>query len=161
MKIEYNKKYTFDFTDKVSFGELSKNTLYELFRDGRVASKFLENTIPIWFPELEYVDAHGHDHVHKESGRMFDNKNFTKKGANYAPSVMLGAGRKVDRTVLHEHANEIDYILTDISSFPIVNLVFVNGTELVETFPSGKIPYTAKNNLFERQELNCNLFVVE
>jgi len=161
MKIEYNKSYVFDFTGKVSFGDLPVERLYKMFRDGRVASKFLENHIPIWFSELEFVDAHGYDHVHKETGRMFDNKNFTKGGASYAPSVMLGAGRKIDKAVLHEHANEIDYILTDISNFPIVNLTFVRGSELVENYPSGHIPYKAKNSLFERQDLNCNLFVVE
>jgi hypothetical protein len=161
MKIEYNKSYVFDFTGKISFGDLSKELLNTMFRDGRVASKFLENHIPIWFPDLEYVDAHGYDHVHKESGRKFDNKNFTARGTNYAPSVMVGAGRKIDKAVLHEHANEIDYILTDISNFPTVNLTFIRGTELVEKYPNGQIPYKAKRSLFERQDLHCNLFVVE
>jgi len=148
VKIEYNKSYVFDFTGKVSFGDLPEKLLYKMFQDGRVASKFLENYVPNWFTELDFVDGKGFDHVHKTTGRKFDLKSFTKKGANYAPSNMVGKGRKVVLEVLHEHAKEIDYIFSDISNFPTVKLTFVHGTELVEKYPSGKISPKEKKALF-------------
>jgi hypothetical protein len=113
-----------------------------------VASKFLEHTIPTWFPDLEFVDAKGYDHVSKTTGRKFDLKGFTKGGASYAPSTMLGAGRKIDTVVLHEHAESIDYIISDVTEFPKVRVVFKQGTDLVRDYPSGKIPLKARKTLF-------------
>ena len=61
---------------------------------------------------------------------------------------MLGAGRKIDREKLHEHALTIDYILSDITEFPRVRIVFKRGTELVENYPAGKIPTQERERLF-------------
>ena len=143
-----NKVYEFDLTGKVQFGDMPAEQLHKLFQDGRVASKFLEHTIPTWFPDLEFVDAIGHDHTSKTTGRKYDLKGFTKGGACYAPSNMLGAGRKIDTTVLHEHAKTIDYIFSDITEFPKVRIIFKSGKELVEKYPSGKIATKDKKDLF-------------
>ena len=140
--------YEFDLTGKVKFGDMPEECLYQLFRDGRVASKFLEHTIPTWFPDLEFVDQKGYDHVSKTTSRKYDLKGFTKGGASYAPSNMLGAGRKIDEAVLHEHAETIDYILSDITEFPKVRIVFKSGSELVKNYPSGKIAVSEKQALF-------------
>jgi hypothetical protein len=140
--------YEFDLAGQVQFGAMPIEQLYELFRDGRVASKFLEHTIPAWFPDLEFVDGKGYDHVSKSTGRKYDLKGFTKGGASYAPSNMLGAGRKIDVAVLHEHAKSIDYIISDITEFPRVRIVFKRGTDLVSNYPSGKIKFDEKQKLF-------------
>jgi len=145
-KVEYNKTFTFEVD--ASFGLLSKEVINEMFKDGRVASKFLENHIPVWFPELEFVDAHGYDHVNKETGRKLDAKCFTKGGLTYAPSNMLGGGRKIINEVAHEHAHEIDYIACDIVDFPSVRIRFVNGSDLVEQFPNCKIPKSKREEFF-------------
>jgi hypothetical protein len=148
--VEYNlnEVYEFDLQGQVQFGAMPLDQLHKLFQDGRVASKFLEHTIPSWFPDLEFVDQDGYDHVSKKTGRKFDLKGFTKGGASYAPSNMLGAGRKINEAKLHEHAKTIDYILSDITEFPKVRIVFKTGTELVEKYPSGKISIKEKSALF-------------
>lgn len=148
MKHTLNTVYEFDLTGKVKFGDMPEQAVYELFKDGRVASKFLEHTIPTWFEDLEFVDGVGYDHVSKTTGRKYDLKGFTKGGASYAPSTMLGAGRKIDKQILHEHAESIDYILSDITEFPKVRIVFKSGSELVNTYPTGKIPFKSKRVLF-------------
>jgi hypothetical protein len=147
-KFQLNQVYEFDLTGKVSFGDMPVEQLYSLFRDGRVASKFLEHTLPTWFPDLEFVDQDGYDHVSKTTGRKYDLKGFTKGGASYAPSNMLGAGRKIDQRKLHEHAETIDYILSDITEFPRVRIVFKAGTDLVRDYPTGKIPVAQKQQIF-------------
>ena len=86
--IEYNRTYEFDLTGKVSFGSLPIELLHTLFTDGRVASKFLEHHLPIWFPELEFVDAQGYDHVRTRDGRRFDLKGFFLRPL---PSISEGA----------------------------------------------------------------------
>lgn len=147
-KFQLNKVYKFDLTGKVQFGDMPLEQVYALFRDGRVASKFLEHTLPTWFPDLEFVDQDGYDHVSKTTGRRYDLKGFTKGGARYAPSNMLGAGRKIDEKVLHEHAGTIDYVFSDITEFPRVRIVFKAGTDLVRDYPKGKIPVAKKQQIF-------------
>jgi hypothetical protein len=148
MTIKFNEVFTFDFTDKVQFGDMPVSQLHVLFQDGRVASKFLENTIPTWFPELEFVDQHGYDHIDTLSGDKYDLKGFTKGGASYAPSTMIGAKRKIDVVEMHRHARSINYIFSDITAFPIVKIVFKKGVDVVTEFPSGKISNSKKNMLF-------------
>lgn len=148
MNIQLDTTYEFDFIRKLQFGDMPVKQLYKLFQDGRVASKFLEHTIPAWFPDLEFVDAKGYDHVSKTTKRKYDLKGFTKRGASYAPSTMLGASRKIDKVVLHEHAETIDYIFSDITEFPKVRVVFKRGTDLVRDYPSGKISEKKRKNLF-------------
>jgi hypothetical protein len=147
-QVEYNTTYEFDFTGKIQFGDMPVEQLHTLFQDGRVASKFLEHTIPTWFPELKFVDAHGYDHVRTHDGRRFDLKGFTKGGACYAPSTMLGAGREINIEVLHEHAHSIDYIISDVTEFPKVRVVFKKGTDLVRDYPKGKIKKSQRSQLF-------------
>jgi len=148
MHTQFNTTYEFDFTGKVQFGDMPVELLNKLFQDGRVSSKFLEHTIPTWFPDLEFVDATGYDHVSKSTNRRYDLKGFTKGGASYAPSTMLGAGRKINRETLHEHAESIDYIISDVTDFPKVRVVFKRGTDLVRDYPSGKIPVKERKKLF-------------
>ena len=145
--VVYDK--TFKFEVEASFGNLPKELINDMFKDGRVASKFLENHLPIWFPDLDFVDAHGYDHVRKSNGRKLDAKCFTKGGLTYAPSNMLGGGRKIVNEVAHEHANEIDYIACDIVNFPEVLVRFVKGTDLVEQFPNCKIPKSKREEFFQ------------
>lgn len=148
MAFNYDDVYTFDLTGTVSFGLFDEQFVYELFKDGRVASKFLEHHLPLWFPELEFVDARGYDHVHLDDGRQFDLKGFTMRGASYAPSAMKGTNRKLDIAEAHAHAKAIDYVFSDISSFPVVRITFKRGVDMIKQFPSTKITYKQKDQLF-------------
>jgi len=148
MKIQFDKTYEFDLTGKVSFGDLPEAVVYELFQDGRASSKFLEHHIPIWFPEVKFVDARGYDHIDANDVK-YDLKGFTKKtGARYMPSNMIGGGRIIDIPELHAHANTINYIFSDISEFPKVRVIFKTGTDMVRDYPKGTVPYKFRQNLF-------------
>ena len=148
MNIVYNKVFSFDLSNRVTFGDLTQQTLYKLFTDGRVSSKFLEHHLPLWFPELEFRDGQGYDHVQLNSGKKFDLKGFTPRGACYAPSEMLGKGRKIIVEKAHEHARTIDYIFSDITEFPQVRIIFRHGQDLVRDFPSTKIKKNQRDQLF-------------
>ena len=148
MKIEFDTVFNYDLTGKVSFGDLSADKLYELFTDGRVASKFIEHHLPIWFPDLKFVDGQGFDHINTVNNRKFDLKGFTIRGACYAPSKMLGKGRSITVEKVHETANEIDYIFSDISEFPKIRIIFKKGKDLIKLFPSTKIKYNQRDKLF-------------
>jgi hypothetical protein len=61
---------------------------------------------------------------------------------------MLGAGRKINKEVLHKHAKSIDYIISDVTEFPKVRVTFKRGIALVRDYPSGNIPVKERKNLF-------------
>lgn len=147
MKIKYN--HTYEFKVSASFDKIPNEIINKMFKDGRVASKFLENILPIWFDDLEFVDAHGYDHVRKSNNRKLDAKCFTKSGLTYAPSNMQGSGRKIVNEVAHEHANEIDYIACDIIDFPSVKVRFVSGSDLVDKYPTCKIKPNQRDEFFQ------------
>ena len=134
--MELNKTYT--FTCEATFGTLSQDRVYKLLSDGRRASGFLELQLEEWFPDLTFEDGKGYDHV-DTNGQQYDAKCFTKGGAKFCPSVMLGAGRSVDEVKLWEHANDMIYIFTDIVEFPTVKVRFVKGSDLTQ-YKNGSIP---------------------
>ena len=151
MQIEFDKTYHFDIpTDQFRWCDIEEEGLIELFRDGRIASYFFERQIPHWFPQLTFVDQAGYDHVDEE-GNKYDAKGFTKNGCKFMPSNQIGAGRKFNAEIAHEHANDIAYIIHDITTFPSVKLIFKTGSSLLKDFPKCSITYAKKGLLFNGQ----------
>jgi hypothetical protein len=148
MEYEYNK--TYEFNIEAGFGTLPKETVNAVFQDGRVASHFLERQLEVWFPKLTFVNAKGYDHVDADSGRQLDQKSFTKSGMGFAPSAMLGAGRKINLDEAHDHANTIDYIACDVVDFPRVRVRFVRGDKLIQEYPAKacRVPFSARESFF-------------
>tara|TARA_R100000008_G_scaffold53577_2_gene32545 strand:+ start:42 stop:491 length:450 start_codon:yes stop_codon:yes gene_type:complete len=146
-QIELDKTYIREIKN-FSFGDLSRETLIEIFKDGRVASHVLERQLVHWFPDLTHVGGcEGHDHV-DSTGQLYDAKNFTKRGLNFKPSKMLGVGRTFDYKAMVKKASEMIYIACDIVDFPKVRIIFKNGTELARDYPNGKISKTKREVLF-------------
>jgi hypothetical protein len=147
MKIELDKTYDFKI-DSVSFGSISKARIHEFFKDGRVASFFLEEQLPHWFPELTRIEGNkDHDHVDTR-GRKYDAKNFTKGGLKFMPSNQMGAGRKFNALVAHNKANKLIYICCDIIEFPKVRVKFIKGSELIKEYPKCSVPKSKREVLF-------------
>lgn len=142
--IELNQLYTFECD--AFFGTLSQKQVYKLFTDGRRASGFLERQLEVWFPELTFVDGKGFDFVDMMN-QKYDAKCFTKGGAKFCPSVMLGAGRSVNEKKLWEHAAYMIYIFCDIIDFPQVRVICKKGTDLIK-YSKGSIPFGDRDDLF-------------
>jgi len=142
--IEFDR--TYEFNCPASFGTLSQEKVNKLLTDGRRASGFLEIQLEEWFPELTFEDGKGYDHVDKV-GLRYDAKCFTKGGAKFCPSGMLGMGRKVNEEELWEHASDMLYIFCDIVSFPEVRVIFKRGSDLTH-YIKGAIPFGDRNVLF-------------
>ena len=149
MQIELNRVYTFEITN-LAFGDLSNDIITELFKDGRVASFFLEKQLCEWFPELNHITGNKpYDHI-CDAGKKYDAKSFTKRGLVFMPSNQVGSGRtfssEVTLSKIKEHG--LTYILCDIESFPVVNVRFSEGEALLEQFPKGKITKKQKPEVF-------------
>lgn len=147
MKIEFNKTYDFNINN-VSFGSIPKARIHEFFKDGRVASFFLEEQLQHWFPELTRIEGNkDHDHI-DTVGRKYDAKNFTKNGLSFKPSNQKGQGRKFNKSVAHSKAKKLIFICCDIVEFPKVRVRFIRGPELVKEYPSCEIGKSKREVLF-------------
>ena len=148
-KVKLNE--TFDFKVRnFTFGDLSEQETIDCFKDGRVASHFLERQLTKWFPELIHIKGcKDHDHV-DQNGTKYDAKNFTPSGGlKFMSSNMLGTGRKFNPTVAHEKASHLIYICCDIVDFPQVRVLFRKGTELIVEYPKCAIPLSKRAVLFD------------
>lgn len=145
--IDYERVYEYTI-DNISFGSLPRDVVVELFKDGRVASHFLERQLEVWFPELTFVNAKGHDHLDPE-GNLYDQKCFTKGGLGFAPSHMGGKGRVFVQEEAHEHAKDVTYICCDIIDFPKVRVVFRRGSDLIVEYPKCKVPFKNRELFFK------------
>lgn len=147
MKIILDHTYNFEIKN-FSFGNIPKEELTQIFKDGRCASWFMEPQLTKWFPDLKRVHGNkDHDHVDSH-GVKYDAKNFTKNGLEFKPSNQLGAGRKFNESVAHEKANSLIYICCDIINFPEVRVRFSKGSSLVEKYPKCKIPKADREEFF-------------
>lgn len=145
IEIDYDTVYEFDLTGKVTFWDLPLEEVHELFRDGRTASRFLERKVPHLFAKFNYVDQKGYDWL-RELINKVEGKCVTKNGCNFAPSAMVGSGRKVkpDKVKQHIEDSNLDYILMDVVEFPKVYMRFVKGSNLITTHPKCTISKAKK-----------------
>ena len=144
-QIELNKTYTYKC--EATFGTLSQEKVNNLFTDGRRASGFLEIQLEEWFPNLTFVDGKGYDHVDTD-GLKYDAKCFTRGGSKFCSSKYLGVGRSLNVEEHEAHAENIIYIFTDVVEFPKVQVRFVKGSDLIQTYKKGSIPFSHRNALF-------------
>jgi len=147
INIKFDTTY-YRVIDNLSFDILPKEILHEMFKDGRVASKFCENIFTMWYP-LELHDVKGYDHTDKD-GQKYEMKCFTKNGAKYCLSGMIGSGRQIDVEEMRENieSNDLIFIFVDIVDFPSLRYKFIRGQDLLDKWPKGKISFKDREDIF-------------
>lgn len=135
--IEINREYI-KTVSNYGFDSLPSDILHKLFTKGTVVSHFLEELLPFWFPELKFVNGAGYDHIHND-GTLYEMKCFTRGGAKWAPSNMVGKGRKIDKEKMYDNARDKIYVFANVTEFPNIRLVFKSGINMITKHPSGSI----------------------
>ena len=135
--------YKFDLTGTVQFGDVPTEPLYDLFKDGRICSALLSGHLERRFNDLTYVDEKGYDYIHIHLNKI-EKKQITNNGLKFAPSSMIGVGRKVDysQVVKHIYDNDLTYLIADIISFPEVTVMFIKGSELLDKCSNKSCTFT-------------------
>ena len=100
--MKLNKVHKFNIKN-YKFGDLPRESIISLFRDGRICSYFLERQLEKWFPDLKFVNGHGYDFVSTKTKLKYDAKNFTKGGLRFMPSNQIGAGRQFNLGICGKH----------------------------------------------------------
>ena len=152
--ITLDRNYTFTISN-YSWGDLDVNWLRLMFRDGRICTPFIQLQLPIWFPELMYVNESGYDHIGLNN-QKYEHKSFTKGGCIFAPSNMVGKGRQMHPNLVVEHIKKTNliYIITGITEFPKILVRFVDGTKLINMYPACKISKKAHDSFFNLTSAN-------
>ena len=136
-----------------SFGNVPMSTLDELFKDGRVISRFIEAEVAERFEGLrlaESTNANGYDIVGR-GGKKLEVKTFTKGGCKFVPSYMVGSGRKIDAEKARKETVAKYLCLADVTEFPYVSVVFKRFDDVWEQYPKGSISPNKREELFGTQ----------
>ncbi len=135
-----NKTYYYTIKN-CSFGSLSSNLVYDIFKDGRAFSHFIEKWLEQEFPLTHISGCKTYDFIDKfHKDTKYDEKTFTKRGCCFKPSNMLGQGRKFDRDIFEEKTKSLIFCIVSNVDFPNIKVKFMTGEELLKLYPNGKIP---------------------
>tara|TARA_B100000287_G_scaffold390175_1_gene400809 strand:- start:127 stop:576 length:450 start_codon:yes stop_codon:yes gene_type:complete len=145
-KYELNKIFKVTLKN-ISFDNIPTHKLIKLFKDGRHASHILELWIETNFEGIKKIDVKNHDFVNGKDDYM-EAKNFTKHGAKFMPSRMLGVGRKYIKEEADKVIKSNIYIITDINDMPTIRVKFVKGANLLKKYPKAIIPFKLRDEFF-------------
>ena len=134
----------------IQFGNLSSEIVNELFKDGRVASHFIELWIAENYPVTHVKGCKKYDFTdEKFPDTKYDEKTFTKGGCKFCPSNMLGQGRKFDQKVFEEKTKGLIFCIASVVNFPEIKVKFVRGSELIQKYSKGSIPLKDHAKFFD------------
>lgn len=138
----------FNFKVDTTFGDIPKEILYDIFKDGRAASHLLARQLEVWFPSLTFVDATFYDYIDTDK-KLYECKCFTEKGAKVTPSSMQGSRRKLNFEKFVNVALNTIYVLPDIRRFPEIKVIFIEGKYVLENFKKGSLKNNKGREMFQ------------
>ena len=140
LSVVLNKTFTHHIIN-CGFDNLSSTDCYQVYKDGRVFSHFIERWLANNYPLKWIGGCQSHDFVDINNEEIkYDEKTFTKGGCHFCPSNMLGQGRKFDKVVFEEKTKKLIFCIVSNINFPEIKIKFVKGTDLLVKYPKGKIP---------------------
>ena len=158
--INLKENQVYDFTlQNISFGNLSLDKLYKIYKDGRAFSHLIEPWIECNCPILQHIEGcKDHDFVNRLDNTIkYEAKTWTSNsGLNFQPSNMIGKGRRIDTNKFHDKCNQLIYIIISNINFPRIKIKFIKGNELLKIYPKGSSGKSKKeyNNFFGKKLLS-------
>jgi len=145
-KYELNKIFEKSFKT-ISFDNIPEEELTDLFKDGRHASHVIELWISHNFEGIKKHNVKNHDFI-DGNNNFIEAKNFTKNGARFYPSRMIGQNRKYNKEEADKVIKSQIYVIIDINDMPFVRMKFIKGTDLLKKFPKSVIPFKKRDEFF-------------
>ena len=119
--------YKLDLTDRIRFGPIKKQILYERFTDGRISGLLAEDLANSLYNNLmkSPTEQSSYD-IMDDEGNRYECRTITLRGANLIPSNQIGKGRQYDAEAHHKKVGSLHaYIFTDIRHSPIFYIVAI------------------------------------
>ena len=137
--VELNK--TFNHTiENVNFDNLPIESVYEIMKDGRAFSHFIEPWISSNYPLTHVKGCKNYDFKDNNCDEiLYDEKTFTKNGCNFCPSNMKGQGRTFNQEIFEEKSKKLIFCIVSNVKFPNIKIRFVKGEDLIKKYPKGNI----------------------
>jgi hypothetical protein len=148
MTIVFDTTFT-KVIENVSFGNLSSETLCDMFKNGSLFSHFAERFIAENYGLKHVKGCKSYDFEDPaDSNIKIDEKTFTGYGCKFMPSNMIGQGRTFDKAVFDEKSKNMVYVIVSNINFPEIKIRFVKGYELSVRYPNGVIPFKDHDKFF-------------
>jgi len=137
--VQLNTTFTHTLSN-LGFDSLPPDQVNTIFQDGRPFSHFIEPWLAANYPLNHITGCKPHDHTDaNDTSIKYDQKTFTSRGCNFMPSNMIGEGRMFNQSIFEEKAKQLIYIIVSNVAFPLIKVRFVRGSDLIRTYPFGKI----------------------
>ena len=125
--LELEVVYKLDLTDKIKFGPIKKQILYERITDGRISGLLSEDLANSLYNNITKSPSENSNYdIMDDDGNKYECRTITRLGANLVPSNQLGKGRSID---LAKHEQKLEsifaYIFTDVRNSPIFRIVAI------------------------------------
>ena len=148
MSYVLGKTYT-HLLANISFDNLPADMLKAVFKDGRVFSHLIEAWVAQEYNITHIKGCRGHDFVCGDNGIIkIDQKSFTGGGLSFTPSNMKGQGRIFDRNVFEKKTKDLQFCCVSNINFPEIKIKFIDGVELLQLYPNGRIPLHDHDKFF-------------
>jgi hypothetical protein len=119
-----------DYRGQVSFCGIPEERLYELYKNGSITGKLIEDVVCIEFGYKKAKNTQDYFDV-DDKGKRWEVRCLTKYGASLIPSNQIGKGRKYNEKEFFSKLNNINgYIIIDIRKFPNVFFYRFGGWEI-------------------------------
>lgn len=117
--------------NNLSFDILPEEKFIKLIQDGRIGSRFMEQLIPCYFPNLINSENGNSPYDMKRDKILYDEKTLTKNGISFTPSNQKGQGREFNEKDFIKRNNELNYfIAVDVRNFPTIEIVFIESNKI-------------------------------
>lgn len=144
---------THRFISSVAFDSMTNSELYHLFKDGRVASAFITNQLPKWFPSLGLRKSVEEGVAFTDSeGVRYIVRMATDGGLRFNKNSQNGVGRTVSFQENVKFLKNSVVIMVDIRNFPEIAFRLEGGLELLARYDKGHIPATELEEMFMEKE---------
>tara|TARA_R110002096_G_C14113602_1_gene680091 strand:+ start:58 stop:519 length:462 start_codon:yes stop_codon:yes gene_type:complete len=108
------------------------DTVAECMQDGRFLAFVLEHRVAALIPGATLMESNADYDLECDLGR-FEVRAMTKRGINFAPSNMMGAGRTIDPLGFAAKLGRIDgYLVVDVVTFPIMQVHLVRSQTVAD-----------------------------
>lgn len=147
-KLQFNVIYELNFsTFHVPY--CTKEQITNMCSNGSFMSHINE-AVAANIYNIIHQQGNGYDYPLQEGiEKQLDQKTFSKKGLKFMPSYMIGKGRKFNKEEFDQHVLVTDYIITDITNFPMIRFVIRSGIELAKDFPKGSVSLSKVEKVFK------------
>lgn len=126
--------------------EVKVGDIEEYLTDGRRASFIIERRLKWMHEGWTLAPSEGAAFDLKDpKGNLWEVRSITKGGVYFNPSGQVGSGRKFEETGFLAKVDGIEgYILTDIASFPNVDVFVVHFSNVLRWYKEGKLGASTK-----------------